>query len=82
MNFWCGAYNLVYLFVATSSGWELAAFCRRYPEARPPPGPPLHPPSMDSPVAVSDLRVCVRLCWHAQVQLHACGKRLRDAAHA
>ena len=32
MNFWCGAYNMVYLFGATSSGWELAAFCRRYPE--------------------------------------------------
>ena len=34
MNFWCGAYNLVYLFAATASGWELAAFCRRYPEVR------------------------------------------------
>ena len=34
MNFWCGAYNLVYLFAATASGWELATFCRRYPEVR------------------------------------------------
>ena len=36
MNFWCGAYNLAYLFAATASGWELAAFCRRYPEVRGP----------------------------------------------
>ena len=34
MNFWCGAYNLVYLFAATASGWDLAAFCRRFPEVR------------------------------------------------
>lgn len=34
MNFWCGAYNLVFLFGVTASGWELAAFCRRYPEVR------------------------------------------------
>ncbi len=81
MNFWCGAYNLVYLFVATSSGWELAAFCRRYPEACSPPGPPLHPPSMASPAAVPAGRMHVCLRGRATVQLRACGEQLRSAAH-
>ena len=33
MNFWCGAYNTVYLFIATNAGWDLLAFCAAHPVA-------------------------------------------------
>ena len=36
MNFWCSLYNGVYLFVATSAGWELLSFCRECPEVHSP----------------------------------------------
>ncbi|GAB4820773.1 hypothetical protein N2152v2_007819 [Parachlorella kessleri] len=33
MNFWCGIYYLPVLFLATSVGWDLLAFCSRHPQA-------------------------------------------------
>ena len=33
MNFWCSLYYGVYLFAVNSSGWDMLAFCRRYPPA-------------------------------------------------
>ena len=33
MNFWCSLYNSVYLFGLSSAGWDMLAFCRRYPAA-------------------------------------------------
>lgn len=33
MNFWCGLYNCTYLFLLSSSGGQLLAFCHRHPEA-------------------------------------------------
>ena len=32
MNFWCSLYNCAYLFVVTTAGWDLIAFCRESPE--------------------------------------------------
>lgn len=32
MNFWCSLYNCAYLFVVTTAGWDLIAFCRELPE--------------------------------------------------
>ena len=32
MNFWCSLYNCAYLFVVTTAGWDLIAFCRECPE--------------------------------------------------
>ena len=34
MNFWCSLYNCAYLFVVTTAGWDLIAFCRECPEVR------------------------------------------------
>eukprot|EP00884_Botryococcus_braunii_P000214 jgi/Botrbrau1/10193/Bobra.116_1s0009.1 len=33
MNFWCGLYNCAYLFLLSSSGGQLLAFCQEHPEA-------------------------------------------------
>lgn len=39
MNFWCSLYNCIYLFVATTAGWDLLAFCRAFPEVQSSLGP-------------------------------------------
>lgn len=35
MNFWCSVYNCIYLFGATTAGWDLLTFCREFPEVLP-----------------------------------------------